>query len=249
MELEPTDGWRARGLAFVAECEATLWSSAGQRALAYLRQRGLHDRTLRFWRVGFQPIEQRYEPAERWGLPARTDDGRRARVWLPHCIVLPWLADDQLWHVKVHTAAADPNERYRAVRGGHPWLYGADTVRPDRPVCVAEAELCAQLVWQEARDLVGTASLGGCRRTLTERALARLAGTPGQLLAHDADPEGDRGAERLAGQLPHPCRMRPPLGKDPTAYAQQGGRIRDWLLAELGRLRPQPSPSRERRDP
>ena len=171
-ELEPTVAWRTRALGFLEACEAALWSPVGERARAYLDWRGLRDRTLRVWRVGFQPTERRCEPAERWGLPARAEDGRRALVWLPRGIVLPWFADGKLWHLKVRTAAATPDDRFRAVRGGHPWLYGADTVTPGRPVVLVEAELCAQLVWQEAGDLVGTASLGGCRRTLTERARA-----------------------------------------------------------------------------
>jgi hypothetical protein len=110
-------------------------------------------------------------------------------------------------------------------------------------VLLVEAELCTQLVWQEAGDLVGTARLGGCNRALSPRALSCLAACRAQLLAHDADLEGDRGAERLAGLLPHPYRLRPPLAKDPTAYVQSGGYLRAWLLGELGRLRLPPRDS------
>jgi DNA primase len=241
-DLEPPEVWRERGLQFVAECETTLWSAAGERARAYLRRRGLHEATLRVWRVGFQPTERRFELAERWGLPPHTSAGRRTLVWLPRGIVLPWLADGKLWHLKVRTAAADPNERYRAVRGGHPWLYGSDSVQPERPVLLVEAELCALLIWQEAHDLLSTASLGGCNRTLTERALGRLTACPTQLLAHDADVEGEKGADRLERRLPHAHRIRPPFGKDPTEYAHAGGCVRDWLHAELDRLQSQASP-------
>jgi len=237
-EIEPAEAWRARGLRFLEEAEAALWSPAGERARAYLHGRGLRGETLRYWRVGFQPTARRYDLAERWGLPSCTEDGRRALVWLPRGIVLPWLADGKLWHFKVRTAATDPDARYRAVRGGHPWLYGAETVTPDRPVVLLEAELCAQLLWQEASDLVGTASLGGCNRALAERALARLAACPVQLLAHDADVEGEKGAERLAPRLPRPRRIRPPYAKDPTDYHQQGGDVRAWMTCELGRLAP-----------
>jgi hypothetical protein len=234
-ELEPSPAWQQRALHFLEACEAALWSPTGARARTYLHQRGLHDQTLRTWRVGFQPAPRRYDLAERWGQPPRTEDGRPALVWLPRGIVLPWFVDGRLWHLKVRTATADPDERYRTVRGGHPWLYGADTLTPDRPVVLLEAELCAQLVWQEAGDLVGAASLGGCNRALTRRALDRLAACPIQLLAHDADAEGDRGAERLAAQLPRPWRARPPGAKDPTAYGQAGGNVRAWLAAEVAR--------------
>jgi hypothetical protein len=161
-ELMPSASWQARARAFVEECEAMLWSPAGWSARRYLVGRGLREETLRAWRVGFQPRDQRHEPAEQWGLPAAEDDGRPAWVWLPRGIVLPWFADHMLQHLKVRTGAATPNGRYRAVRGGHPGLYGSDTIRPDRPVIVVEAELCAQLVWQEAGDLLGVTSLGGC---------------------------------------------------------------------------------------
>jgi hypothetical protein len=30
--------------------------------------------------------------------------------------------------------------------------------------------------------------------------------------------------------LPRAVRVRPPLAKDPTAYAQSGGSVRDWLI-------------------
>jgi hypothetical protein len=193
----------------------------------------LRDQTLRRWQVGFQPVESRYEPAERWGLPPHTDDGRQAVVWLPRGLILPWIAGGEIWHLKVRTAAIEGSDRYRAVRGGHPRLYGSDTVAPGRPVVVVEAELCAQLIWQEAGDLVGVAGLGGCQRALTAGELAQLAACSRQLLAHDADLDGDAGAAFLARQLPRPRRLHPPAGKDPTAYRQRGGSVRDWLSSKV----------------
>jgi hypothetical protein len=234
-QLEPASAWRARARDLVEECEATLWSPIGVRARAYLHGRGLRDETLRRWRVGFQPIESRHEPADRWGLPARTEDGRQAVVWLPRGVMLPWIARGQVWHLKVRTAAIDGSQRYRAVRGGHPRLYGSDTVTPSRPVVFVEAELCAQLIWQEAGDLVDVVSLGGCQRALSAGELAKLAACSPQLLAHDADLDGDTGAACLTLQLPHPRRLRPPAGKDPTAFFQQGGSVREWLWSELTR--------------
>jgi hypothetical protein len=229
-QLEPTDGWRLRGSSFVEECEAYLWSGAGERARAYLHGRCLTDQTLRRWHVGFQPRERLYEPALRWGLPAGREDGGRAGVWLPRGIVLPWFADGKLWHLKVRTAAANPDSRFRAVRGGHPWVYDAGNPDSALPLLIVEAELCAQLVWQEARDLVHPVSLGGCRRTLTPRVLERLDAGPVQFVGYDADSEGDRGSEHLLEQFPRGVRVRPPLAKDPTAYAQAGGSVRDWLI-------------------
>jgi len=48
-------------------------------------------------------------------------------------------------------------------------------------------------------------------------------------------PRGERGAERLGQLSPRMHRIRPPVGKDVTAFWQAGGRVRDWVQFELER--------------
>ena len=91
------------------------------------------------------------------------------------------------------------------------------------------------LLWQEAGDLVGTATLGSCNRGFSARALRYLLGCPRLLVAYDVDAEGERGAERLGQLSPRMQRIRPPMGKDVTAFWQAGGRVRDWMWFELAR--------------
>jgi hypothetical protein len=55
-------------------------------------------------------------------------------------------------------------------------------------------------------------------------------------VAYDVDAEGDKGAERLEQLSPRMQRIRPPVGKDVTAFWQAGGRVRDWVRFELARL-------------
>jgi DNA primase len=230
----PNPTWQAAGLALVAEAEAALWSEAGERARAYLASRGLREATLRAWRVGFQPDPGRREPAERWGFPATDANGKPVWLRIPRGIVLPWLDDDQLWQLKVRTS--QPRLKYLAISGGHPCLYGADTLVPGELAILAEGEFDAQLLWQEAGDLVGVASLGSASRWPTPHALRYLAACSGLLLATDADDEGDQGADRLALVLPgRTWRLRPPLGKDATEYRRLGGNVRDWVRFELRR--------------
>ena len=61
-------------------------------------------------------------------------------------------------------------------------------------------------------------------------------GCPRLLVAYDVDAEGDKGAERLGRLLPRMHRIRPPVGKDVTAFWQAGGRVRDFVRFELARL-------------
>ena len=55
-------------------------------------------------------------------------------------------------------------------------------------------------------------------------------------MAYDVDIEGEKGAERLGQLSPRMRRIRPPVGKDVTAFWQAGGRVRDWVQFELARL-------------
>jgi hypothetical protein len=51
--------------------------------------------------------------------------------------------------------------------GGHPCLFGAETLVPGEPATLAEGEFDAMLLWQEVGDLVGmaaTGAAGGLRR-------------------------------------------------------------------------------------
>jgi hypothetical protein len=59
-------------------------------------------------------------------------------------------------------------------------------------------------------------------------------------VAYDVDVEGEKGAERLRQLSPRMHRIRPPLGKDVTAFWQADGRVRDWVRFELARLRAAP---------
>jgi hypothetical protein len=56
-------------------------------------------------------------------------------------------------------------------------------------------------------------------------------------VAYDTDLEGDKGAERLGQLSPRMHRIRPPVGKDVTAFWQAGGRVQEWVRFELARLR------------
>ena len=89
---------------------------------------------------------------------------------IPRGIVLRWLLDGQLWQLKVRTNRENP--KYLAISGGHPCLFGADTLVPGEPAILAEGKFDAMLLWQEVGDLIGVATLGSCNRGLSVRACA-----------------------------------------------------------------------------
>jgi hypothetical protein len=155
-------------------------------------------------------------------------------VRIPRGIVIPWLLNGQLWQLKLRTNREHP--KYLAISGGHPCLFGADTLVPGEPAILAEGEFDAMLLWQEAGNLVGVATLGSHNRGVSIKALRYLLGCPRLRVAYDIDVEGDKGAERLGQLSPRLHRIRPPVGKDVTVLWQAGGRVRDWVRFELARL-------------
>jgi DNA primase len=227
-DLVPPSAWRARAVEFVEACVAALWTDVGDRARLYLAGRGFSQETLRVWRIGFQPDEDCFASAPQWGL-----DGQR--VWLPRGIVIPWFMGEDIWQIKVRTNGRDPKERYKAVRGGHPLLYGADTLVPGGPAVMCEGELDTLLVWQAVYDRTATVSLGSASRWPTRYGALLLAQAMPLLLGYDADVEGDKGAERLRQLAPRARRIRPPVGKDIGEFVESGGRVKAWITYELAR--------------
>ena len=133
--------------------------------------------------------------------------------------------------MKVRTNRQNP--KYLAISGGHPCLLRADTLVAGEAAILTEGEFDALLLWQEASDLVGVATLGSCNRGVSARALRYLLGCPWLLVAYDVDVEGEKGAERLGQLSPRMHRIRPLMGKDVTAFWQAGGRVRDWGSAGI----------------
>jgi hypothetical protein len=92
---------------------------------------------------------------------------------------------------------------------------------------LAEGEFDAMLLWQEASDLIGVATLGRCNRGVSPKALRYLLRCPYLLVAYDVDAEDDKGAERLGQLSPRMHRIRPLMGRDVMAFWQAGSQVQD----------------------
>lgn len=226
VDVEPSPAWRDRAAVFVDRAVETLWSETGARARAYLAGRGLQEETLRVWRVGFQAADA-WEPAQTWGVAGRS-------VKLERGITLPWLIGETVWQVKIRRAVKD-GDKYASVRGGHPLLFGANTLVPGAPAVMAEGEIDTLLLWQAVYDRLATVSLGSASRWPTRRGALLLSQAIPLFLAYDVDSEGDMGAQRLQQLAPHARRLRPPAGKDVGEFVEAGGRARAWMIYELKR--------------
>jgi hypothetical protein len=227
----PSVEWQAAARHVIEETVTSLWSSAGDRARAWLHARGLNDVTLRRWRIGYC-----------------AGSGYRdiAGLSVPCGIVIPCEIAGNIWYLKVRRASGEP--KYIHVKGGRPALFGADTLRGHAIAVICEGEFDALLLHQQAGDpsassgqaLCGVATVGSAGGNLDVTAwAAHLLPLRRLLLAYDMDDAGKKGAAKLAGLTARARRLTLPVlpgVKDLTDFHKAGGNLRDWLAFELARL-------------
>ena len=224
----PNPAWQARARAFLEQAEHTLWSEAGRRALAYLREkRGLTDETIRRRRLGFHP-QDAWEERETWGLAPAVEGGKPKRVWLPRGIVIPCIVEGDIWYVKVRRATGKP--KYLNVAGGEPALFGIETLEGKRVAVLTEGEFDAMLLHQEAGDLVGVATMGGVQTRPAGRWALALLPLRRILIAFDGDAVGNTWAKHLLWEIARAERLPLPPGMDVTDYYLSGGDLRAWVM-------------------
>ena len=232
----PSAQWQARGRAFVKYAQDQLWHSPV--GLTYgldeLFRRQLKPETILFWGLGYNPAWISDDPT-RWGLTPRAADHK---VWLARGLVIPAWAEEQLWYLKIRAfgndgrpvnGAASPG-KYSQPVGGRSALWGTDTLNERSGAVLAESELDAILAWQEGRDLLSVASLGGAGKRLHARWLPYLIPYQKIFLAYDRDLAGQAGAQKITALSQRLVVWPPPHG-DLISYAQGGGDLRALMVA------------------
>ncbi len=227
----PCAAWRAAGGAFALFAQQQL--HAAPHALDYLRGRGLTDKTIHAYGLGYNPAG-RWSERAKWGI-AR-DESKDARypdhIWLPQGIVIPQRVDGVLWKIEIRQDnPATPEKRYKTVTNSANVLAGADSLQPGKPFMLVEGPLDWLCVAQAASDLCGVGRVGtsGARRV---RWLTRLALASVVLVALDADAPGDTASKYWLDALPNARRWRPYYA-DPAQMAQDGADVRGWVAAGL----------------
>ena len=211
----PPYDWQIAACEVVSITEDTLWSSAGERALTYLLDRGLSTTTIRQARLGFLPGDFR-EWREIAGLK------------VPCGITIPWFAADALWTVKVRRAYGDP--KYVQIAGGSSHgLYNADRLHENTVAFFCEGEFDALLVQQDAGCLVSPVTLGSASARLTARWYGELVGHRTILVAYDRDEAGRRGTQRLLKLSPRFRELLLPDSKDITDFFLSGEDLYTWV--------------------
>lgn len=225
MHGPPSDDWQERARAVIASAEADLWGPGGDRARAWLNARGLADETIRAAHLGLIPAK-RLEAAPSWGLTGND-------VYLSRGILIPCQVHGVVWYLKIRRPIGEP--KYTQARGCRPALYWAESLAGKSAAVFCEGEFDTLLLWQEAGDLAGMATLGSATNKLDVTTWGLyLLPIAQRLIAYDLDMAGQRGAAALAW-LGNARRLEVPQmedsGKDLTDYHKAGGELHAWLAA------------------
>jgi hypothetical protein len=120
----PNEIWQIRALTLIAECQEKLWTMKGKPGRWHMYGRGLKGLVIEPFQLGYNPYD-RYEKLEDWGLQLRSPDERY--VYIPAGICIPWIVGDQVW--KINFRRFDKLPKYLQVKGSHPGLFGAETLK------------------------------------------------------------------------------------------------------------------------
>lgn len=235
----PEAEWQMAAGKLVQQCRENLWANTdgAARVRAYLHRRGLSDDTLQRWSVGYNSKSQML-----YGL------------WTWAGITIPAHMEGALWGVKIRLLPEHParcqgcgqpipgagacpkcgkGNKYRAVKGSEPALFGAGTL-PRRVCFVAEGEFDAMLLYQECDQLGGVVtSTNGAGKEWRAEWMRHVLECERLITVYDNDEAGERGGAKVPIMGGRVCRATVLDGrKDITDYHVAGGQLYAWLQVE-----------------
>lgn len=238
----PAADWQAQALRAIETCGRNLWTDPGAPGLDYLLSRGLAERTIQHYRLGFSP--------------GAKFDG----LYIPRGVVIPCVAAGEVWYLKISLLPGDPVKcekcgqsaqarqpcpscgeinKYRGVKGNRTAaIFGADDLAGESMALFCEGEFDVMAAWQDLGGALPVATMGAAGNHLDLATWgAYLVGLETILSLYDPDPAGRAGAEYMAGLSNRVKAVHLPEGvKDINDFCTGGGDLQAWLNSELDRL-------------
>jgi len=232
------DDLQAQVMQIAVDCAALLWEPEGKKALAWLRDRGLQDDTLKTHLVGFCSLSDwTPDPDKPWQT-----GGKLHNLFVWRGVTVPhWQeSTNTISGIKVRLGTNGPG-KYRSVAGSRPSLYLADYLAGHDVGVICEGELDTLLLHQEAGDLVGVCGLGSAdnKNAAIDAGLPFLLPIKRLLVATDSDDDGEGAALAILERTRRARRLHVPIGNDITDFWKAGGDLRAWVESALAEFAPQ----------
>lgn len=230
-------GWQLNALQAVQVCEKNLWSPVGDVALDWLLGRGLADRTMQKYRLGYSPGA--------WFGDMHVRRG----------VVIPCVVSGEVWYLKIATLPGDPVKckcrtqtmarvpcpkcgelnKYRGVKGNRTAaIFGADDLPGASMALFCEGEFDCMIAFQDLNGHPPAVTFGAADNHPDLATWgAYLTGLEIMFTVYDNDQAGSKGAAWLASLSNRVKRLELPQGvKDINDYYNGGADLRSWFDAQ-----------------
>jgi len=220
----PPYDWHLISRDVIRACKDSLWSAKGERALDWLRGRGLSDGIIEDWDLGFNSRGHKV----------------KGQYWLDRGITIPNDIGGRCWGINVRRAKGKP--KYRKMSGSKTGLYGADFLHDRQYAFFTEGEFDALLLHQEIHEIAAVVTMGANTNRLCPVTWGRyLLHVPYILAAYDLDKAGRNGLAELMGtsarvkDAPLPPELAGAPVKDITDYYKAHGSLKLWAEFQIKR--------------
>lgn len=220
----PDEAWQESARWAVGVCHKKLFSQTGTDALAYLLNRGITEKSIKKFQLGYSP-------------GARFDG-----LYIPPGVVIPGVLNDKVWYVKIRALPGSSQEKYLNVKGSKPSsLFNGDDLLY-QPFClICEGEINCIIADQEIGDCISVCSVGSASTHLDMLTFGKYFLTMKFILANfDHDKAGDSGKKMVMdafGDRVKVCSL-PNDAKDLNDYFLAGGDLFDWINELLIKYNP-----------
>jgi len=214
--IPPAEEWQKTAEKIINDSIKRLWKEP--KALDYLRKRGLTDKTIKNFKLGYSP--------------GYTEND----LFIARGIVIPGIIKDEIWYLKIRKPAKPGESKYTMVKGSRPTaIYNADWMIGDNQALFCEGEFDCMIAHQELNDVISCATLGSAIATPDLATWGAYFLPINKIIScYDNDKAGSDGAKRLAELAgDRVITAKIPDGKDINDYFLAGGDLFQWLKGYL----------------
>lgn len=213
----PADDWQELAKKTIETCKANLWADKGKKALEYLKGRGIAEKTIEKFNLGYS-----------------TGYYENKKLYVPRGVLIPCVVAGEVWYLKLRLAALPGGQKYTQVEGSRPKaIYNADSLAGANMALFCEGEFDCMIAAQEFGEILPTVTLGSAQY-LPDLATWGPFLLPLKIvmMTYDADGPGADGAAALGALVGERAKLAPlPEGvKDINDYYQAGGDLRAWIV-------------------
>lgn len=235
----PVETWSIKAGELVDKSHAALLKN--QKIMKYLAGRGLDEKAVRLFRLGWFEGENgktcMFRPRTSWGLQRKANlvTGKDKMLWIPRGIVVPYVRNGLVYRVRIRRPKddlrTDKDQKYYVIPGSGMEVFGFGGDKTT--FVIVEAELDAMLIARLAGLLTGVVALGSSHVKPDARVFYHLKKALRILVALDYDDAGQTAWQWWSKNFKNARLWPVPQGKDPGEAYKKGIDIREWVAQGL----------------